>query len=110
MTEARLWRNDIENRRFAIHTRFHLTAWHWTGASTLVHGHDTVPEVTVRRAGVSLLRPGHVPGPVVNIDTGAYAGGGLSAYRSWTADTVTVPTVPDEITASLSEEMSPVCV
>ena len=42
--------------------------------------------------------------------TGAHADGELSTYRSWTADTVTVPTVPAEITADLSEEMSPVCV
>jgi hypothetical protein len=110
MTEQRLWREDLENRRFAIHTRFHLTPWHWTGTATLVHGHDTVPEVTIRRASGSLLRPGHVPGPVVNVDTGAYAGGGLSAYQSWTGDTVTVPSVPSEVTAALVDEMSPVCV
>lgn len=108
MTEQRLWRQDLENRRFAIHTRFHLTPWHWTGSATLVHGHDTVPEVTTRRASGSMLRPGHVPGPVVNIDTGAYAGGGLSAYLSWTSGTLTVPSVPSEVTAALVDEMSPV--
>ena len=109
LTEQRLWRDDLENRRFAIHTRFHLTPWHWTGSATLVHGHDTVETVTTRRAGVNMLRPGHVPGPVVNIDTGAYAGGGLSAYLSWTGSTVTVPTVPAEVTSELARELSPLC-
>lgn len=107
LTEHRMFRDDAENRRFAIHTRFHLTPWHWTGSATLVHGHDTVEQVTVRRASVSPLRPGHVPGPVVNVDTGAYAGGGLSAYRSWTEDSVTVPTFPEEITSTLAQEVSP---
>lgn len=107
LTEHRKLRTDYQTRRFAIHTRMALTPWTWTGTETLVHGHDTVRTPTVRRAPASALRPGHYPGPVFNVDTGAHAGGGLTAYRSWSGTTMTVATRAEEAVADLESELSP---
>jgi hypothetical protein len=97
MTESRLGKSSAETRGFALYTRYSSSPWEWTGTQTLVHGHVVVDGVARRRAAPAADRPGHVPGEVVAIDTGAYRGGGLTAYLSSTGETVTVPTVPADV-------------
>ena len=100
MTEDRLFRTDAKTASFAIYTRYEKTPWEWTGTQTLLHGHVVVDAPTRRRAPADPARPGHIPGDVIAIDTGAYHGGGLTAYLSATGQTVTVPSAPgDQIAA-----------
>lgn len=96
MTEERLFRTDNKTRTFAMYTRAAKTPWEWTGSQTLVHGHVVVPTPSRRRAPVDPDRPDHVPGEVIDIDTGCCEGGGLTAYLSATDTTVTVPVVASD--------------
>lgn len=106
LTESRLFRTDPKTRSFAVHTRFNKDPWHWTGTQTLIHGHVVVGQPTRRRAPVSPERPGHVPGEVIALDTGAYSGGGLSAYLTRSDTTVTVPSVAtDQIDPSVAARL-----
>lgn len=87
MTQERLFATDESTRNFAMYTRNDATPWEWTGTQTLVHGHVIVGEPERRRSDVPHS------GEVVAIDTGAYEGGGLSAYLTATGHTLTVPSV-----------------
>jgi len=90
MTEDRLFRTDSKTRSFALYTRAPRTEWEWTGQQMLVHGHVIVDAPARRRAPLDPARPGHVPGEVLCIDTGAYSGGGLTALLSATGELVRV--------------------
>lgn len=96
ITEQMLGTDSKRNRGFMLHVRDAATPWEWTGTQTLVHGHEPVDAPHTRQAAPDPNRPGHTPGPVVNIDTGAYTGGGMTAYRPSTGEVITVPTAPGE--------------
>lgn len=67
------------------------TCWDGPATQTLVHGHVIVDEVRrFRRVNAE----GELCGEVVNIDTGAYKGGGLTTYDSFTGRTHTTSTDP----------------
>lgn len=97
ITEDRLGSTSPRDRGFMLYTNRDRTPWDWTGSETLVHGHEPVDEVSRRRASLDPDRPGHVPGEVINVDTGAYAGGSMSAYLHDRNTTVAVETVEDDV-------------
>lgn len=102
ITEDMLGSTSSRNRGFMLHVRQARTPWEWTGTQTLVHGHDTVPAPHMWQADPNPARPGHVPGMVVNIDTGAYAGGRMTAFRPATGEFIQVPTCAYEIAGTTS--------
>jgi hypothetical protein len=108
MTENRLFRSTAETRGFALHRRFDTMPWTWTGSQTLVHGHVVV-DMPYRHRAVprpSDLGRAPLPGEVIDIDTGAYRGGGLTAYRHAGRGTLTVASAPgDVITAADAEAL-----
>lgn len=97
MTEELLFRNDRKTQSFAVHTRYEKKPWEWTGTQTLVHGHVVVGQPDRRRAPADPARPGHVPGEVVNVDTGAYRGQAMTCYLSATGETVSVDPDPADV-------------
>lgn len=106
MTRERLFRTDAKTRGFALHHRASKSPWEWTGPQTLLHGHVTVPAPERRRAAGEVGPDAGQPGEVIALDTGAYTGGGLSAYLSVTDETITVPTVPtDQIDPAEAAEL-----
>lgn len=102
MTEELLGDTSNKARGFMLHARDSRTPWEWTGSQTLVHGHEPVHRATTRRAPADPTRPGHVPGQVVNIDTGAYLGGVMTAYRHRDARIVEVEPHPVDLTGALA--------
>jgi hypothetical protein len=72
----------------------------WTGPETVVVGHTTVTEPTRTREEPAADTPGVTPGEVIRIDTGAYAGGGLTAWLSQSDTFVHVPTAAADMTAA----------
>lgn len=88
-----LGRNDKRAHNFCLYAR---DGWieRWTRPETVVFGHviqTNGPLVTRAPSGAL----------AVGIDTGAYEGGGLTAFRSDTRECVTVPTRPEERASDL---------
>jgi predicted kinase len=89
------YRSDINElppvtaRRFALYANESWTK-KWEGSGTVVYGHvlqESGPRVINNDAG----------GSTVGIETGAYLGGGMSAYRTDTKSVTTEPSVPHDI-------------
>lgn len=97
ITEDLLGASTARARGFMLYTNYERIAWNWTGSQTLVHGHEPVSSASRRRAVADPQRPGHTPGEVINIDTGAYIGGQMTAYVHTTGTTVAVDTFEQEI-------------
>jgi predicted kinase len=97
ITEQLLGDTSTRARSFMLYVRDAIRPWQWTGPQTLVHGHEPVPAPARRRAEPDPDRPGHTPGEVIDVDTGAYLGDGLSWYVHATGATRTVPTHPADL-------------
>lgn len=82
---------------FMLYTNSARTPWKWTGSQTLVHGHEPVPSAARHRAEPDPTRPGHTPGEVINVDTGAYTGGQMTAYVHATSSILAVDTYAEEV-------------
>lgn len=95
MTADLLGATSNKARQVMLYIRDVVTPWQWAGEQTLVHGHEPVPSPTRRRADVGSFQ--FTPGEVVNVDTGAYTGGGMSAYVHATNTTLTVDTHPADM-------------
>jgi predicted kinase len=79
----------VTARRFALYANENQTL-KWEGSGTVVYGHtlqESGPRIGVNDAG----------GRTIGIETGAYLGGGMSAYRSDTTLVTTEPSVAHDI-------------
>lgn len=104
ITERLLGATAARARGFMLHVRNRTRPWEWTGQQTLVHGHDPVEAPHTRRAEPTPESP--TPGVVFNIDTGAYKGGLMSAYRHSDASTFSVAPLPHEVLTETGDDYS----
>lgn len=105
LTEELVGKVSAKARGFMLYARNETTPWQWTGSQTLVHGHEPVTVPSVRRAEPDPERPGHVPGVVIDIDTGVVQNGRLSAYVHRDGSFVTVNTHPEDLIEATTDQL-----